>query len=81
MNEHMARVVTNPEARKAMARAQVAVSRAEEILHLRSKPFNLSLSDRLLMEAGIRRIPRVASSIPAFVDWSVGDLIARDARD
>jgi glycosyltransferase involved in cell wall biosynthesis len=45
---------------------------------LRSKPYNLSLPDRPLMEAGVRRIPWVASPIPAFVDWGAGGLIARE---
>jgi glycosyltransferase involved in cell wall biosynthesis len=48
------------------------------VMPMRSKPYNLSLPDRPLMEAGVRRIPWVASPIPAFVDWGVGGLIAKD---
>jgi glycosyltransferase involved in cell wall biosynthesis len=43
---------------------------------LRNTPFNRIYSDRLLMEAGIRRIPWVASPMPAFQDWAEGGLLA-----
>jgi glycosyltransferase involved in cell wall biosynthesis len=44
---------------------------------LRNTPFNQNQSDRQLMEAGIRRIPWVASPIPAFTSWGEGGLLAR----
>ena len=47
----------------------------------RNTPFNKSLSDRKLMEAGIRRIPWVASPIPAYLEWGAGGLIARSAEE
>lgn len=42
---------------------------------LRNLPFNRSLSDLPLVEAGIRGIPWVASSIPSFVAWNTGGLL------
>jgi glycosyltransferase involved in cell wall biosynthesis len=43
---------------------------------LRNTPFNQGLSDRRLMEAGVRGIPWVASPIPAFNAWNAGGLVA-----
>jgi glycosyltransferase involved in cell wall biosynthesis len=43
---------------------------------LRNIPYNQAGSDRRLMEAGIRRIPWVASPIPAYIDWDAGGMIA-----
>ncbi|MCE1252369.1 MAG: hypothetical protein LWX83_02345 [Anaerolineae bacterium] len=42
----------------------------------RDDEFNRLRSDRLLMEAGARRIPWVASPVPAYVSWGSGGLIA-----
>lgn len=42
----------------------------------RNIPFNQSISDRQLMEAGVRRIPWVASPLPSFLAWGIGGLIA-----
>jgi glycosyltransferase involved in cell wall biosynthesis len=43
---------------------------------LRNIPFNRATSDRNLMEAGVRRIPWVASPMPAFEEWAEGGLLA-----
>ncbi len=43
---------------------------------LRNIPFNRAISDRNLVEAGVRRIPWVASPMPAFVEWGEGGLLA-----
>jgi glycosyltransferase involved in cell wall biosynthesis len=39
-------------------------------------PFNRCQSDRRLVEAGARRLPWIASPIPAFVTWEAGGFIA-----
>jgi len=46
------------------------------VLPLRNVPYNRALSDRLLVEAGAKQIPWIASPIPAFVSWQAGGLIA-----
>jgi glycosyltransferase involved in cell wall biosynthesis len=46
------------------------------IAPMRKNPFNLSQSDRLLLEAGVKGIPWVASPVPAFVQWKSGGLLA-----
>lgn len=46
------------------------------IAPLRKIPFNSSLSDRALMEAGAKKIPWVASPIPSFTEWEQGGLFA-----
>lgn len=46
------------------------------VVPLRNNAFNRSLSDRRLMEAGIRVIPWVASPLPAFTAWNTGGIIA-----
>jgi glycosyltransferase involved in cell wall biosynthesis len=48
---------------------------------LRDTPFNRARSDRRLMEAGARRVPWVASPIPAYITWEAGGLIAYSAED
>lgn len=47
---------------------------------LRNIPFNRAISDRNLLEAGVRRIPWVASPMPAFVEWGEGGLLADNAE-
>ena len=42
----------------------------------RSLPYNLSLSDSILVEAGAVGIPWIASSIPAFSKWAAGGIIS-----
>lgn len=46
------------------------------VVPLRALPFNRALSDRPIMEAGVRGIPWVASPMPAFRDWAAGGLLA-----
>jgi tetratricopeptide (TPR) repeat protein len=48
------------------------------LIPLRNTPFNHTLPDRPLLEAGIRRIPWIASPIESFTAWGAGGLIARD---
>lgn len=43
---------------------------------LRDDEFNRTRSDRRLMEAGVRRIPWVASAMPSYQEWGSGGLIA-----
>lgn len=43
---------------------------------LRETPFNQLRSDRLLVEAGVRRIPWVAAPVRAALDWKVGGMTA-----
>jgi glycosyltransferase involved in cell wall biosynthesis len=43
---------------------------------LRNIPFNRSISDRWLIEAGARGIPWIASPIPAAIAWGAGGLLA-----
>lgn len=47
------------------------------LLPFRSVPFNQSQSDRLLVQAGVKRIPWIASPFPAAVAWQAGGMIAR----
>jgi glycosyltransferase involved in cell wall biosynthesis len=42
----------------------------------RNIPYYRSQSERILMEAGVKRIPWIASPMPAFLDWGTGGLIA-----
>jgi glycosyltransferase involved in cell wall biosynthesis len=48
---------------------------------LRNLPQNLSMSDTLLMEAGAKGVPWIASSIPAFRDWMHGGIISDTLDD
>jgi len=50
------------------------------LVPLRTHPYNNSQSDKILLEAGIKSIPWIASSIPAFVSWRAGGIIA-NTRD
>lgn len=43
----------------------------------RSHPFHQAMSDRVVCEAGIKRIAWVASPVPAYEQWQAGGLIAR----
>jgi glycosyltransferase involved in cell wall biosynthesis len=45
------------------------------LVPLRNLPYNLSLPDTILMEAGARGIPWIASTTPAFRRWSSGGII------
>ncbi|NOH01772.1 MAG: hypothetical protein HND47_07335 [Chloroflexi bacterium] len=42
---------------------------------LRSAPYNISLPDTILVEAGARGIPWIASPIPAFRRWAAGGIL------
>jgi tetratricopeptide (TPR) repeat protein len=46
------------------------------LLPYRNTAYHHSLSDRAVMEAGVKAVPWIASPIPAFVDWAAGGLIA-----
>jgi len=46
------------------------------LVPMRDTPFNRCQSDRRLVEAGARRLPWIASPIPAFITWETGGLIA-----
>jgi glycosyltransferase involved in cell wall biosynthesis len=48
---------------------------------LRNLPQNISMSDTLLMEAGARGIPWIASPTPAFRDWLAGGIIPESLDD
>jgi len=51
------------------------------LVPLRDTLFNRMQSDLRLMEAGIRRIPWIASPMPAFVAWGAGGYIAYTDED
>lgn len=48
---------------------------------MRQTPFNVTCSDRVLMQAGVRGIPWVASAMPAFTAWAEGGLIAHSSEE
>jgi Flp pilus assembly protein TadD len=71
-----------PEARRLFLPA----SSAEDIPYLLSQfdllliplldnPYNQSRSDQALMEAGVRRLPWIASPIPAYREWEAGGIL------
>jgi glycosyltransferase involved in cell wall biosynthesis len=45
---------------------------------VRDDPFHMCASDHILMEAGVKNIPWVASPVPAFKEWQVGGLVANN---
>jgi len=51
------------------------------LLPHRNIPFNQSLSERLLIHAGVRGIPWVASPLPAYLEWGAGGFIASTAEE
>ena len=51
------------------------------LVPMRDTLFNRMQSDMRLMEAGIRRIPWIASPMPAFLAWSAGGLITHNPED
>jgi glycosyltransferase involved in cell wall biosynthesis len=51
------------------------------LVPLRNLPYNLSLPDSLLVEAGARGIPWIASSIPAFRGWNAGGIISESPEE
>lgn len=52
-----------------------------EISPYRKTAYNLSKSDFRLVEAGARRIPWIASPIPAYEDWREGGIFAEKSGD
>jgi len=48
---------------------------------LRNTPYNRSLSDTVLMEAGARGIPWLASAIPSFCQWQGGGVLCNDLEE
>lgn len=46
------------------------------LLPHRNIPFNQSLSERLLIYAGVKGIPWIASPLPAYLEWGAGGFIA-----
>ena len=51
------------------------------LVPLRNTPFNRNLSDRRLMEAGVRGIPWLAAPTPGHNAWGSGGLIASTRHD
>jgi Flp pilus assembly protein TadD len=51
------------------------------IYPLRNTPYNRSLSDFALVEAGVRRIPWVSSPLPNVLDWEAGGLVTAKPGD
>lgn len=51
------------------------------LVPLRNLPYNLSLPDTPLMEAGAKGIPWIASPIPAFRRWNAGGIISESADE
>ena len=51
------------------------------LIPLADNAFNQAKSDSLLLYAGIRKIPWVASPIPAFQEWEKGGILASNADD
>jgi glycosyltransferase involved in cell wall biosynthesis len=43
---------------------------------MRNIPYNLGVSDQILVEAGVKGIPWVASPMPAFTEWKIGGILA-----
>jgi len=46
------------------------------LVPLRNTPYNLSVSDAVLMQAGARGVPWLASAMPAFRRWKSGGMIS-----
>ncbi len=51
------------------------------LVPLRNLPFNLSLPDTILMQAGARGIPWLATPIPSFRDWMAGGILTETVGD
>jgi hypothetical protein len=51
------------------------------LVPLQDNAYNAALPDLPLLEAGVRRIPWVASPISSFKEWSVGGLFAETSGD
>jgi glycosyltransferase involved in cell wall biosynthesis len=46
------------------------------LVPMRNDPYHFALSDRVVMEAGARGIPWIASPVQAVVNWQAGGLVA-----
>lgn len=51
------------------------------MLPLRNTPYNQSVSDRVLVEAGVKHIPWLASPMPAVTTWQAGGLVAETPEE
>jgi tetratricopeptide (TPR) repeat protein len=51
------------------------------LVPLRNRPYNLSLPDTILMQAGVRGIPWLATPIPSFIDWNAGGILTEAVGD
>jgi glycosyltransferase involved in cell wall biosynthesis len=51
------------------------------LVPLRNLPYNLSLPDTPLVEAGAKGIPWIASPIPAFRSWNAGGIISESSDE
>jgi tetratricopeptide (TPR) repeat protein len=51
------------------------------LVPLRNLPYNLSLPDTILMQAGARGIPWLATPIPSFYDWKAGGILTENIGD
>jgi tetratricopeptide (TPR) repeat protein len=48
------------------------------LVPVHNSPYHSTISDRILMTAGVKGIPWIASPIPSFKEWPAGGLIADD---
>jgi len=48
---------------------------------LRNSPYNRTLTDRWLMEAGVRRIPWIASPLPSVIEWGAGGFVSDSVEE
>ena len=44
-------------------------------------PYNMTKSDTILMEAGVKRLPWVAGNLPSFTEWNSGGLLANTLEE
>jgi glycosyltransferase involved in cell wall biosynthesis len=51
------------------------------LVPLRNRPYNMSLPDTILMQAGARGIPWLATPIPSYRDWSDGGILTETVGD
>jgi glycosyltransferase involved in cell wall biosynthesis len=51
------------------------------LVPLRENAFNQARSDRALMEAGVRRLPWIATPVPSYREWAAGGMYAREPGD
>ncbi|HEY9077930.1 MAG TPA: glycosyltransferase [Anaerolineaceae bacterium] len=51
------------------------------LLPMRNSPYNNCLSDRALVEAGVKGIPWIASTIPAYQEWKEGGMLVSSVEE